>query len=554
MASSTNEIDGDLWDGGRVLAETLASHGVEFIFTVSGGPINPIYFGAVNAGIRVIHVRHESAGGYMADAMSRISGHLGVCVATLGPGAINTMGPVLTAQRASMPVLFIGGQAPASALAQEPGMATDNVSVMRTLTKMAERVLSVDEIGPSVDRAIDAMIAGRPGPAYLEVPSDILHTKVAPQSRREGHGPVREAKKPEELSAASELLQNARRPLALIGDEAYRDKAGAHLLEFVEAASIPFAQLRLARGLLPESHELCIGPGYSPANSALRSALQECDLVLLLGHEFEFDLEFGRGVPDSAKVLQINPIRERLDFNRPADVAVEGSIDVVIPELMASLPGSVEKDWAERVCGAWCQWQSDLTTTAEGGEALHPIAAIDAVVAAAGPDAIFVTSHGNIDFWADARLEIERPASYLRAGQSGALGAEIPYGVSASLAYGDRPVVVFVGDGAAGYHITELDTAARYGAHPTIVVLDDGKWGAIALPQFREFGAEVEMSLPARDWPAMARALGGNGYEAATVEEIKSSIKQAIASGSPSLVRTPVQSVESPYMRYHTGV
>jgi acetolactate synthase-1/2/3 large subunit len=145
---------------------------------------------------------------------------------------------------------------------------------------------------------------------------------------------------------------------------------------------------------------------------------------------------------------------------------------------------------------------------------------------------------------------VKEPGRYLRAGQSGALGAEVPYGLGASFADHDAPVVVFVGDGGVGYHVTELDTAERYGRAFVIVVLDDEQWGAIALPQIARYGESYEMALPRRDWTKVAQGLGCRGYLCQDREAIKAAVTDALASKKPALIQVPVRSVISPYMDY----
>jgi acetolactate synthase-1/2/3 large subunit len=147
-------------------------------------------------------------------------------------------------------------------------------------------------------------------------------------------------------------------------------------------------------------------------------------------------------------------------------------------------------------------------------------------------------------------VQLKLANQYLRAGQSGALGAEIPYAVGARFAYPDRPAVVFVGDGGVGFHITELETAARYGRPIVVVVLDDQKWGAIALPQKAAYGGEFEMDLPARDWAKVAEGLGGFGVVARTPAEITKAMRAALAADKPAIVQIPVLSVLSPYMAH----
>jgi acetolactate synthase-1/2/3 large subunit len=197
-------------------------------------------------------------------------------------------------------------------------------------------------------------------------------------------------------------------------------------------------------------------------------------------------------------------------------------------------------------------WQAerDAQAGADANDGLHPVTAVDAVADAAPAGTIYVSSHGNIDFWADARLRFSRPGRYLRAGQSGALGAELPYGVGASFADPDAPVIVFVGDGGVGFHVSEMDTAARHGRSFIVVVLDDQLWGAIALPQKQKYGETFSMDLPRRDWAKVAEGLGGRGYFCADVASLRQAVTDAVASRQPALIQVPVRSVISPYMAY----
>jgi acetolactate synthase-1/2/3 large subunit len=217
--------------------------------------------------------------------------------------------------------------------------------------------------------------------------------------------------------------------------------------------------------------------------------------------------------------------------------------------VLADSKMSVDRDWVDSLTQSWRQEHAAQLPKSDGG-VLHPVAAIDAVIAAMPDDTVYVSSHGNVDFWADARIQVRQPDLYLRAGQSGALGAEVPYGIGARFAAPDRPSVVFVGDGGVGYHVTELDTAARYGRPAIIVVLDDEKWGAIALPQHMSYGGEFEMDLPRRDWIKVAEGLGGFGAFASTPAEIRDAMTKAMRSGKPSIVQIPVQSIISPYMQF----
>ncbi len=293
-----------------------------------------------------------------------------------------------------------------------------------------------------------------------------------------------------------------------------------------------------------------MGPGYVPCNATLRRGLKEADLVILLGHHFEFDLDFGQTLGETTRVLQCVADPELLGRNRKADVGAIASPSAFVDLLEKTRQTTFDRSWIDGLVKAWrAEREAQLDVSCEQ-DGLHPVAAIDAVISALPAEATIVSSHGNIDFWADARVQVRRPDLYLRAGQSGALGAELPYGIGARFAHPDRPVVVFVGDGGVGYHVTELETAARYGRPVIVAVLDDQKWAAIAIPQRMAYGGEYEMELPRRDWVKVAEGLGGFGAFARTRDEISSAVRKALQAARPAIVQIPVRSVLSPYMAY----
>jgi acetolactate synthase-1/2/3 large subunit len=534
------------YEGGDLLVQALLDFGVRQGFSVSGGPLNSIYHACAAHGLALHHTRHEAAACFMAEAISRVTGIPGVAFMTLGPGVTNSVTPALVSKMASTPMLIVGAQANTRSFDRGAGMSADHIPIMAPVTKFAARVLQTERIPEYVEIAWRKMWSGSPGPVFLEIPVDILSARAEPKRVRAAapHRPGLEGKN---LDVLAKAVSAAKRPFVLIGDDARWDRL-EKLLSLVEKNHLPFSTMRLARGAIDEHHALFAGPGYVPCNATLRKALAEADLVLLLGHSFEFDLDYGAGVAKNATVVQCTMDPELLGRNKPTDIGFVSAPGTFIDALSKFSFSSVDRAWVDGIVRSWDEeWRAQLSPVSS---ALHPVQAVDAVVKAMPPETTYVTSHGNVDFWADARLKIKRPDLYLRAGQAGALGAEIPYGVGARFANPDRPVVVFVGDGGVGYHVTELETATRYNRPVIVVVLDDEKWAAIALPQRQSYGGEFEMDLPRRDWAKVAEGLGGFGAAARTPEEIEKAIKAALASGKPSIVQIPVASVLSPYMAY----
>lgn len=537
---------GNRFEGGNLVVQSLQALGVKQIFSVSGGPLNSIYNACAAHQLPLYHTRHEAGACFMADAISRLTGVPGVAAVTLGPGVTNTVTPALVAKMAGTPMLILGAQANTASFERGAGMSADHVPIMEPVTKFSARVLHTERIPEFIEMAFRRMWAGTPGPVFLEIPVNVLAapTTPAPASSFARTLPGLSDRQKAELTSA---VSQARRPLLLLGDDVRWDRP-SNLASVVENLKIPFATLRLARGTLDETHPLSIGPGYIPCNKTLARAFAEADLVIVLGHHFEFDLEFGQKLGKDAKVLQVVIDPERLGRNRKADYGFVAAPSAVIDALAQTRIAGLDAAWTRDITDAWRkEWGTQLGQEAQG-QALHPVAAVDAVLSAAPDDTTFACAHGNVDFWVDARLRLKHPNQYLRAGQSGALGAEVPYAIGGRCARPDHPSIVFVGDGGVGYHITELETAVRYNHPFIVVVLDDQKWGAIALPQKMSYGDEFEMSLPSRDWVKVAEGLGGIGYHASTPDEIAKAVRAAIAAGKPAVIQVPVRSVLSPYM------
>ncbi|MGB3416671.1 MAG: thiamine pyrophosphate-binding protein [Mesorhizobium sp.] len=536
-------------DGGASIVAWLKAAGVENVFSVSGGPINSIYRACTKQGLPLIHARHEAAACFMAESASRVTGKAGAAVVTLGPGVTNAVTPSLVATMAGTPMLIIGAHSGTRTFEKGAGMSYEVLPVMQGVTKWAARCIDANRLTEYLDMAWRKMWAGRPGPVFLEVPTDILSSAVdGAAGVASPPAPARPGVSAADGEALRTLCKTAKRPLLLLGDETFWDRSG-RIQEAVDKHGLPFSTLRLARGIIDETQARFAGPGYTACNATLRRALAEADCIFLVGHHFEFDLEFGETLGADAKVVQIASDTELLHRNHRADLAIAAGPSAFFDVLAEAPAMRTDNAWVSSILADWAtEWSAQRGDGDNSG--IHPIVAVDAVIDAAPGNTIFVSSHGNVDFWADARLKFTAPGRYLRAGQSGSLGAEVPYGAGASFADPQAPVIVFVGDGGVGFHVSELDTAERYGRAFIIVVLDDQKWGAISLPQQQSFGETYQMDLPRRDWTKVAEGLGGNGYLCRDPQSIGDAIKAAIAAGKPAIVQVPVRSVISPYMAY----
>lgn len=547
------------YDGGRLIAEVLDREKVEVVFSVSGGVLNPLYRGLEELGIRVVHTRHEAAASFMADGWARTTGRPGVVATTLGPGVTNTVTGVFTAHRGTSPVIVLAGQSGQATTDLEAGMAINPIPIMASITKWAKTVGDVSRIPEYVSGAFRMALTGRPGPVFLEFPSNVLRSETTsselvfpdPQTSR---GCFRSYPDPASIDAAMVLLGEATRPLLLAGSGVWWSGASEELARFVERVEMPFFLARAGRGSVPEDHPLCFGPGYLAANPVLEAAFEHTDLVVLVGHRLDFDLAFGHPprLNRNARIIQIDIEPSEIGRYKPTEVGIVADARTALRSLTDKVGGTINIDptWLADLEKARQDWHDEMNQQASSAaKPMHPLRFLKELADSLPKEAIWVTSHGNIDFWADAYLQISQPGGYLRAGQSGSLGAEVPYGVAAKLAHPERPVVVVVGDGGFGYHCMELDTASRYGAPLLVAIGNDASWGAIALPQVREYGRSYSTGLEFRNYERIADVLGGHGEFADTPESIGPAVRRALSSGLPAVLNVPISSDESRYMR-----
>lgn len=547
--------------GGYLIARTLAEEGVKYLFTISSGTIIGMYDACEDLGIKVIHARHEASAAFMADAWSRATGELGVCAVTLGPGATNTVTGLMTAELAASPMLVIAGQAATHILDVGYCQSYDVMPMMRSVSKYAKTVLSTERLPEYVSTAFRQALTGRAGPVFLEVPYDVMYGQVEEdhvQIPLPGMYRTSARSRPDEnaLAQATELLKTSRKPIVIAGGGIWWSQAHNELQSLAESFRMPVFLARMARGAIPEDHPQYFGVGYIGNNVVLEHALAESDTILMVGHRWDYDLNYGRppGIPAHIKTIQIDIEPEEIGRNRPVDIGIISDAKVALTDLAAMMTESGMPDWTN-----WVEDLSQASTEFEAKQSqyfqldeqpMHPWRFLKGVRDALTRDTIVVTGHGEIDFWADPFLKVYSPGHYLRAGQSGSMGAEIPYGVAAKLANPDKPVLVIVGDGAFGYHAFELDTAARYDAPIVIVIGNDSAWGAIRQQQIQRGHKLIATDLVERQYELVAEALGGYGESVTDPDEITPAIKRAFESGKPAVINVTIKSVRSPYMQW----
>jgi acetolactate synthase-1/2/3 large subunit len=474
--------------GADVLARTLAGAGVRHVFTLSGNHVMSVFDAAIEAKLSLVHVRHEAAAVHMADAWGRLTGEPGIALVTGGPGHANALGALYTALAAQSPMVLISGHAPLAELGKGAFQEMPQAALARPLTVASWTAKSADSVGRDVMRALRA---ARYGPVHLSVPEDVLGVLTNAEVEA-----VKMPVTPKRKAPAA--LGKAKRPLVIAGPAAMRSRQNGEM---------PVIGMESPRGV------------NDPALGKLAGILAKADVVLLLGKPLDFTLKFGGAFAKKCRVLH-------------------GDADVELPR-----PSASQRAWFDEVRAALRYRPAEWT---EIRDTLHPVAVCREVQKLLdAPDAIFVSDGGEFGQWAQACLAAPRRVIN---GPAGSIGSALPFAAAAKLAFPDAPVVATLGDGTLGFHLSELDTAVRYGLGYVAVVGNDACWNAEHQIQLRAYGAARAHSLdllPTR-YGAVAAAMGVHGEDVSSASELGPALRRAMQSGKPALVNVTIERVAAP--------
>jgi acetolactate synthase-1/2/3 large subunit len=534
--------------GGSLAARALKDAGVGAIFTLTGGHIMPILDGALDEDIPVIDVRHEQAAVHAADAYSRLNpGRIGCAVLTAGPGVTDGVTGIANAWRANSPILVIGGQGPFSNLRRGSLQEMDHVGMIRPISKWADACYQTDRIPEYIEMAVRTAVSGVPGPAFLEIPMDVL---MAPASLDDTRFPTIRAMPPTvhpdpaDLQATLDVLATAERPVLLGGTGVKWSRGGAALARFAEATRIPVYLNGMGRGMLRADH-----PQFF--NRTRRQAMKECDVFVLVGSPLDFRLRFGASVPADARIVQFDMDATLIGQNRSADVGVVGNIGAALEQLTDLLEASgLSLDFGEWSDGlradedaAAAALESQLTSDESPVDPLRFAAEIRDFI---DEDTILIGDGGDIVAQASKVVPVLRENCWMDPGPLGTLGVGMPFALAAQHSFPDRRVLIIYGDGAFGLNGFEYDTAVRFGLPIVGIVGNDAAWGQMLRPQVGIYGADrkVAVDLAPTRYDLVVEALGGHGEYCERPDEIRPALERAFASGKPALVNVMIRKDE----------
>ncbi|MCP3057004.1 thiamine pyrophosphate-binding protein [Aurantimonas marianensis] len=527
--------------GAQLLTRALSAAGVRTLFSLSGNQIMPIYDACLSAGIRIVHVRHEAAAVYMAEAHAQLTGEVGVALVTAAPGFANALSPLFSARLSESPILLLSGDSPLSQDGMGAFQELGQTEISAPLVKASSRPQRASELATAVAQAIRMARSGRPGPVHMALAFDVLCAEVTSPSI-----PASEAFEPVPLSLCDEaadhiggLIARAERPVIVTGPAHNRSRADGLTDRLESVLNVPVVCMESPRGL------------RDPSLGAFAEIIAEADLVVLLGKAADFTTGFlgkGFGAAD-AKFVIVDPDTGYLDRARAAcggrlAFLARADVAAAAAALVARGRASSSHRWLAAVREA-VGWRGERVA---GDGAIHPAALCDEVnrLIERADEAILVCDGGEFGQWAQAFCTAKRR---IINGPSGAIGGGLCYAVAAKIAYPEATVVVLMGDGTAGFHFVEFETAAREGADIVAVIGNDSRWNAEHQIQLRDYGADrligCELSDRAR-YDRAASGFGCHGEYVETAEELSAALERAAACSRPTCVNVIIDSLAAP--------
>jgi 2-hydroxyacyl-CoA lyase 1 len=526
-------------DGNTLIARSLKDQGVDYMFGVVGFPVFGIARAAQRAGIRYLGFRNEQSASYAAGAVGYLTGRPGACLAVSGPGMIHGIAGLSNAWSNCWPMILLGGAPDAYQDGQGSFQEAPQVEAARPFTKWAKRIDSIARVPYYVEQAVRTSIYGRPGAVYLDLPNDIItgqvdESKVSFKPRCP-EPPVTLAD-PKSVEQALAALKTAQRPVVIVGKGAAYARAEHEVRAFLAATRLPFIASPMGKGVVPDSDPLSVA-------GARTQALQEADLILLIGARLNWIMHFGLAprFAEKVRVIQIDISPEEIGTNVPTEVALVGDARAVVGQLNQGL---AERPWSYPKDTPW--WTKLQQKVEENRRSVQVMLDDDSVPMnyyrvlreirdQIGPDAIIASEGASTMDIGRTVLPNEHPRHRLDAGTFGTMGVGLGFAIAAAAVHPDKKVVAVEGDSAFGFSGMEVEVACRYRLPITFIILNNNGIGG-GPNELDPARVPVNAYVPNARYERVIEAFGGKGYFATTPEELSRSLKEALHDPMPNIV------------------
>jgi len=539
--------------GAELISQSLKTEGVENIFTLAGDHILPALDSIHDDGFNIYDTRHEQAATHMADAWGRITGNLGVSIYTT-PGFANAIPGIANAFHSESPLLSISGSAELDELGRGAMQEINQVEMAQPITKGSWMVTDPRRIPDMISNAIRVAFDGRRGPVHLTIPVDIQQMAIPKEdvtfyTPSQYRAPRTMLASKQQIEKTIALMKNAKRPLIILGSAAAYSNKGTEIEKLIETIKFPIMTEGDARGLIADNHPYSRGFFDSALNMAARK-IKEADLVILMGRKQDVIIGYALEptISKKASLIQIDPEGSAIGRNRGVDIGIVGDISEIASQLTneASKHSWDNSDWLSILSDEQTKQKKSLEESSESSTPMHASYVHKTVAKHLNPDDILVFDGGDFCHYGRAYHEANTPKSYWYLPPSGMLGQALPTAMAAKIAFPDRRVIMFTGDGSFGFNGMEYDTAVRHNLPIMGILGNDSTWGIDKHIQVNVFGKAVATDLLPSRYDQIVKALGGHGELIEYPADLPEAIERGFKLNKPTLLNVEIQNIISP--------
>ncbi|MGA1831280.1 acetolactate synthase large subunit [Rhizobium wenxiniae] len=528
-------------NGAQLLVQALENEGVDRIFGIPGEENLDVVEALRTSSIELVITRHEQAAAFMAATYGRLTGRPGVCISTLGPGALNFSTGAAYALLGAMPMIMITGQKGVLSSRQARFQVVDVVASMKPLTKLTRQIVSPRMIPTMVREAFRIAQEERPGPVHLELPEDIAAEECENVALIPPHAQKLPVASKDALENAAALIVSAKRPLIMLGAAASRPRSTSDLANFVIRTGIPYFTTQMGKGTVPGGTELYMGTAALSERDYVHEAIERADIIITIGHDTIEKPPFIMG-KDGPKVVHIGYQPATVEQVYFPQSEVIGDLGPTLKLLADRLEGNVPNATA-----LLSLREGILARIGDRAEEdrFTPQRIVHDVRSVMPPDGIVALDNGMYKIWFARNYRTRVANTLLLDNALATMGAGLPSAIMASMIYPSRRVLAVCGDGGFMMNSQELETAVRLNLNLVVLVVNDGAYGMIrwkqAVDSFPDFG----MTFSNPDFASYAAAYGAKGSRVDNVADFKSTLEEAFVAGGVHLIEIPVDYSEN---------
>ncbi|MFJ6414076.1 pyruvate oxidase [Terribacillus saccharophilus] len=523
---------------GAVLADQLVDWGVDHIYGIPGDSVNEFIsdLHKKEDELKFIQVRHEEAGALAAAAYAKLTGKLGVCLSIAGPGAVHLLNGLYDAREDKAPVLAIVGQVPSNELGTGAFQEVKLEQMFEDVAVFNERAESFEQLPDLLNQAIREAYANS-GVSVLVVSDDLFAEKhpEKPGKTSANYAKPRIAPAKQDLEEAVKLINQAKKPIILAGKGAKH--ARTELLTFAEHIKSPIILSLLAKGIIPDHHSYCLGQHGQIGTTPSYEAINEADLLLLVGTSFPYR----SFLPDNLPAIQIDNRASAIGSIYPVEVGLPGDAKEVLGELTRTAEEKVETDYIEKYQAKMKEWHTQLQMQKKREESpIQPPQIMYALEKNIEKDAVVSSDVGNVTVWTTRYLPLTQQ-EFIVSGRLATMGCGLPGAIAAKMAYPDKQAIALCGDGGFSMNMQDFVTAVKYDLPVKVIVLNNSQLGLIKFEQATIGSSNYGIDMGEMNFAQFAQSCGGEGYRVEKFEDLETSIKQAFLSDKPAIIDVVIE-------------